>query len=263
MPRKDCFMKLDRKAVNNTATSRSSVVGNGVGDGKLSRVKHPSQAEDTESFKWIREHPYVAAVCDILDSLGFTHQAMHQRLRPLDPDNSLIIGRARTFRWMETDYVVEEDPYGLEIEAMDSLSVGDVAIHSTDSGLTNAPWGELMSTVAKRNGATGCICDGLIRDCKKIIKMGFPVFHAGIRPVDSKGRGRVMAYDVPVRCGDVLVHRGDLVFADFDGAVIIPQKIEREVLRLAAQKVGKENASRNALIEGRTLRDVFNEYKVL
>jgi 4-hydroxy-4-methyl-2-oxoglutarate aldolase len=45
-------------------------------------------------------------------------QAMHQRLRPLDPDNCVIIGRARTFRWMETDYVVEEDPYGLEIDAM-------------------------------------------------------------------------------------------------------------------------------------------------
>src|SRR5690242_4481793 len=128
--------------------------------------------EESQTFDWIQKNLYVAAVCDILDSLGLTKQAMHHRLRPLDQNNCLIVGRARTFRWMETDYVVEEDPYGLEIEAMDSLRPGDVVVHSTDSSLTNAPWGELMTTVAKRNGATGCICDGLIRDCQKINKIG-------------------------------------------------------------------------------------------
>jgi regulator of RNase E activity RraA len=214
-------------------------------------------------FRWIRQNLYVAAVSDILDGLGYRNQAMHQRLRPLDPENFVIVGRARTFRWMETDYVVESDPYGLEIEAMDSLKAGDVVVHSTDAAGTNAPWGELMTTVAKQNGAVGCVCDGLLRDCKRIVKMGFPVFHAGIRPVDSKGRGKVMAYDVPVRCGEVLVNPGDLVFADFDGVVIIPQGVEEKVIRLAEEKVGKENASRRELLKGRRLREVFNQYGVL
>jgi regulator of RNase E activity RraA len=218
---------------------------------------------DQNLFSWIRQNLYVPAVCDILDSIGFTKQAMHQRLRPLDPGKCVIVGRARTFRWMETDYVIEEDPYGLEIEAMDSLGMGDVVVHSTDSSLTNAPWGELMTTVAKKNGANGCICDGLIRDCEKIIKTGFPVFYAGIRPVDSKGRGLVMAYDVPVRCGEVLVKPGEMVFADFDGVVVIPREVEDKVIRLASEKVGKESAARKELLKGRTLRDVFNEYKVL
>ena len=84
-----------------------------------------------------------------------------------------------------------------------------------------------------------------------------------IRPVDSRGRGRLMAYDVPVRCGDVLVHPGELVFADFDGVVVVPREAEEEVIRLAAERVGKENATRRELLKGRTLRDVFNEFKVL
>lgn len=218
---------------------------------------------DQHRFDWILEHLYVPAVCDILDSLGFRAQAMHQRLRPLDPANCTIVGRARTYRWMETDYVVKEDPYGLEIEAMDSLKPGDVLVHSTDYAGTNAPWGELMSTVAKRNGATGCICDSQIRDCQKIIRLGFPVFYQGIRPLDSMGRGRVMAYDVPVKCGEVLVKPGELVFADFDGVVVVPGGVEAEVLRLAEEKIGKENASRRELLKGRTLRDVYNQYRVL
>ena len=220
-------------------------------------------ADEASKFQWIRDNLRVPAVCDILDEFGHRDRAMHHRLRPLDPDHCTIVGRARTFRWMETDYVVEDDPYGLEIDAMDSLRTGDVAVHSSDAGFTNAPWGELMSTLAKRNGASGCICDGLIRDCRQIIEMEFPVFHVGIRPVDSKGRGRVMAYDVPVRCGQVLVVSGQLIFADFDGVVVIPREIEDQVLHLAANKLNKENASRRDLLAGQTLRHVFDKYGVL
>jgi regulator of RNase E activity RraA len=72
-----------------------------------------------------------------------------------------------------------------------------------------------------------------------------------------------MAYDVPVKCGEVLVRPGELVFADFDGIVVIPGNVEDEVLRLAEEKVGKENESRRELLKGRSLRDVYNQYRVL
>lgn len=221
--------------------------------------------KDEDLFGFIREHLYVAAVCDILDELGYRNQAMNQRLRPLLPDmkNCGFIGRARTFRWMETDYVAEGNPYGLEIEAMDSLQNGDVAVHSTDYGGTNAPWGELMSTISKRNGVAGCVCDSQIRDCVKIIEMGFPVYYAGIRPLDSKGRAIVLAYDVPVRCGDVLVHPGDLIFADFDGVVVVPKALENDVFQKAKEKVHRENLSRKELLQGKTLREVYDKYQAL
>ena len=219
---------------------------------------------DSDLFSFIKQHLYVAAVCDILDELGYRNQAMHQRIRPLLPDidNCGFIGRAKTFRWMETDHV-DEDPYGLEIDAMDSLAAGDVVVHSTDHGGTNAPWGELMSTVALRNGVAGCVCDSQIRDCIKIIKMGFPVYYTGIRPLDSKGRAIVMAYDVPVNCGDVLVHPGDIIFADFDGIVVVPKAAEQEVFEKAYEKVHNENLTRKELLIGKSLREVYNKYKSL
>jgi len=132
--------------------------------------------DDDAAFDLLKNHLYVAAVCDILDSLGYRHQAMHHRLRPLLPDIRTcgFVGRARPLQWMETSYI-DEDPYGPEIEAVDSLRPGDVIVHSTDHAGTNAPWGELMSTVAKRNGAVGCVCDSQVRDCVRIIDMGFSV----------------------------------------------------------------------------------------
>ncbi len=221
--------------------------------------------QDGELFRALREQSYVAAVCDVLDSLGFRNQAMHQRLRPLLPDRAAcgFAGRARTFRWMETDSIEVDDPYGLEIEAIDSLRAGDVAVHSTDHAGTNAPWGELMSTAAQQRGAVGCVCDSQIRDCLKIIALGFPVYYTGIRPLDSMGRGRVMTYDVPIRCGDVLVKPRDVVFADFDGIVVIPQGMERNVCDLACEKAGKESLSRRELMAGKSLRQVFDQYGVL
>ncbi len=146
---------------------------------------------DTEVFDFVRSKLYVAAVCDILDELGFRQQAMHHRLRPLlpDPQKCGFVGRARTARWMETDYVVDGDPYGLEIELMDSLKPGDVVVHSTDHGGTNAPWGELMSTVARKNGAVGCVCDSQVRDCLKIMELGFPGVLCRHSPPGFKGPG--------------------------------------------------------------------------
>lgn len=219
--------------------------------------------DDKALFAWIKKNLYVAAVCDILDNLGYRNQAMHQRLRPLDENCCTMVGRARTFRWMETDYIVEESPYGMEIEAMDSLKEGDVVVHSTDSAGTNAPWGELMSTVSKVKGVSGCICDSQIRDCVKIKALNFPVFYTGIRPLDSKGRGIVVAYDVPVKSGEVLVNPGDIVFSDFDGVVVIPKQIENDVFDLAKEKVDAEDISRKELLEGKTLREVYDKYGAL
>src|SRR5215210_4782254 len=108
---------------------------------------HMIKKEKNEAafFNNIKQELYVAVVCDILDELGYRNQAMHQRLRPLLPDIKRcgFIGRAKTLEWIETDKIVENNPYGLEIEAMDSLQEGDIVIHSTDYNGTNAPWGEL------------------------------------------------------------------------------------------------------------------------
>ena len=226
---------------------------------------HDLFTNDAALFAFTKEHLYVAAVCDILDELGYRNQAMHQRLRPLLPDmyECGFIGRARTFSWIETNEIPEENPYGLEIEAMDSLNDGDVVVHSTDHNGTNAPWGELMSTIAKKKGVRGCVCDSQVRDCIKIVEMHFPVYYSGIRPLDSKGRGLVTGYDVPILCGSVWVYPGDIVYADFDGIVVVPQRLENQVFTLAKEKVHSEHLSRHELLAGKSLREVYDKYKSL
>jgi len=204
---------------------------------------------------------YTAVVSDALDQVGIRKQAMREYLRPVYRCGRFA-GRARTIACSDV-YHIPDDPYSMEIESVDSIQPGEVVVISTQKSVRNAPWGELLSTAAKARQARGAVIDGLVRDTDKIEQLGFPVLAAGIKPVDSMGRGIVTAYNVPVECGEVLVHPGDFVFADPDGVVVVPKANVREVLKLAADKVDRENHSRAELMQGAYLRDVYRKYGVL
>jgi 4-hydroxy-4-methyl-2-oxoglutarate aldolase len=221
----------------------------------------PATDTDVELFENIERTLYTAVIADVLDELGQRNRAMREYLRPLFPE-STFAGWARTIMCMDVSYI-PADPYELEIEALDSILPGEVLAVSTGESKRNAPWGELLSTAARARGARGAIIDGLVRDVKKIQQLGFPVFAAGIKPVDSKGRGLVIDYNVPVRCGGILIEPGDLIFADYDGIVAVPAGILEKALRLARRKVSRENQSRKELMEGAYLGEVYEKYGVL
>ena len=217
---------------------------------------------DLELLGWINNNLNTCVVCDSLDDLGIPVRAMDGRIRPLHPDFAFV-GRARTVLWRDLYEPVKDDPYGKEIDSADALRPGDVSIHSTDYAMRNAPWGDLMSTASKMRGAHGAIIDSNTRDVKNILKLGFPVFTAGIKPLNSMGRGIVVDYDCVIECGGVKVKPGELVVADFDGIVVVPKEGEKEALILAEQKITAEGHTRRELFKGRLLREVYEEYGVL
>jgi 4-hydroxy-4-methyl-2-oxoglutarate aldolase len=224
-------------------------------------LKDANVGLDEELTALVTGKLYTAVVSDALDQIGVRNQAMREYLRPAFPC-SAFAGWARTIACSDV-YHLPEEPYAMEIEAIDSILPGEVVVVSTQQSKRNAPWGELLSTAAKTRGAHGAVIDGLIRDVKKIEELGFPVLAAGVKPVDSMGRGIVTGYNVPVECGEVLVNPGDFVFADFDGVVVVPRDHVDEVLHLALNKATRENSSRAELMKGAYLRDVYRKYGVL
>ncbi len=233
----------------------------GMDRAPVATSRPPATPADLELFAHIEKNLYTAVVADSLDELGFRQQAMREYVRPLFPD-CCFAGWARTISCVDV-FHVSEDSYTKEIEALDSLLLGEVAVVSTADSIRNAPWGELLSTAARARGARGAVVDGLVRDVRKIEKLGFPVFARGIKPVDSRGRGLVIDYNVPVDCAGVLVRPGDLVFADYDGVVVVPAQAVGEVVRMATEKATRENHSRAELMDGAYLRDVYRKYGVL
>ncbi|HEX6610776.1 MAG TPA: RraA family protein [Hyphomicrobiaceae bacterium] len=215
------------------------------------------------SLDSLREKLFVSVLSDCLDSVGLMHQALPSRIRPLDEER-IMVGRARTAAFMEVyHHEPGTNPYELEIALIDSLKQDEIPVFACSNPARVAPWGELLSTAAKARGAAGALMDGCTRDVRAIRAMGFPVFHGGIGPLDSKGRGRIMAIDVPIECAGVPIAPGDLIFGDADGVVVIPKTVEAKVLELAFEKVTGEHNTLRDLQRGDKLADVFARYGIL
>ena len=218
---------------------------------------------DAHFLDELRRRLYSAVLSDVLDEFGVTEQAMSPRIRPLD-DELVLAGFARTGQFREVSGVSPgENPYELEIRIIDDLKAGEVVVFGCDRSQRIAPWGELLTTAARQRGAVGAVTDGFVRDVRGIRSLKFPVFHGGIAPLDSKGRGKVVAIDVPIECAGVRIESGDLVFGDVDGVVVIPRRIEDDVLARAFEKVSRENVTRDELLRGAKLTDVYDRYGVL
>ncbi len=158
------------------------------------------------NFDALKKTLYSAVLSDVLDSLGYPSQAMLPFIRPLD-DSTVMFGRARTGLFMNTYHVQEgENPYEVEIALIDDLKKDDVAVFGCTGPTTRiAPWGELLTTASIKRGAVGVVTDGLVRDVRQIRMLGFPTFHGGIGPLDSRGRGKMILRDTPIECAGVKV----------------------------------------------------------
>ena len=72
-----------------------------------------------------------------------------------------------------------------------------------------------------------------------------------------------MLSDVPGEIGGVSVTRGDLVFGDIDGIVIVPGDVVDQVVEKALEKVSAENTVRDEIRAGDALVDIFARHKIL
>ena len=226
----------------------------------MSNEQKPGR-DDTELFAMMEQELYAAVLSDALDAAGYREQTLRHTIRPLYPE-AVVVGRAMPVLCVDV-YEMPDEPYQQEIAAVDSLKENDIFVCSTNQSTRNCIWGELLSTAARARGARGAIIEGFIRDARQITEMQFPVFMTGLSPVDSYGRGDVVAYNVPIECGGVTVNPGDVVFGDIDGVVVIPQGVEVEVIAAALAKVSGENRTRDELRAGATLREVYDKYGIL
>jgi regulator of RNase E activity RraA len=211
----------------------------------------------------VRAELTAALLSDALDAAGHRQQALPPTIRGLD-DGLVVAGRARTGLYREVFHTVPgANPYALEIALVDDLRPDQIIVLACGGSRRIAPWGELLTTASMARGAVGCLTDGMVRDTRAIRALGFPVYHGGIGPLDSKGRGEVAEIDVPVEIAGVPVRPGDLVFGDSDGVVVVPQEVEAQVLAAAFARTEGEGATLEALRRGEKLGEVFGRFGVL
>lgn len=171
-----------------------------------------------------------AAVSDALQQLG-VQGTMEAAISPVV--GGKLVGPAAT--------VLEEPAEGAgppthALEAIDSAAAGSVIVIGIGGARDVAVWGGLMTAGAAARGVGGAVLDGAVRDVDEIERdYGMPVYARGTSPKSTVGSYRTVANDVPVDCGGVQVHPGDLVVADRDGVVIVPAALAERTRELAEE----------------------------
>lgn len=224
---------------------------------------------DKNLFHNIRNELFTAVVGDVLDAMGFRRQFLPAGISPLKADMKLV-GRAMTV--LECDIFSEgtsesqgplsKKPFGLMMEALDSLKEGEVYI-ATGGSPKYALFGGLMSTRAQHLKAAGAVLDGYVRDADEIESLGFTVFSRGLYAQDQGVRGKVIDYRCPIEIDGVRINPGDLIFGDREGVLIIPREIEQEAVNKALQKANTENKVAEAIKGGMSACEAFETFGVL
>lgn len=204
---------------------------------------------------------YAAVVADILDDLGYRNQCLPSHIRPLTPTQK-IAGRILPARAEVVDSVPDE-PYKLEIEAVELLNAGDVLVVDVGEDTTCGFWGELLTTACMYKKAGGVVMTACTRDMWKIRDLDFPIFGIGYHPADSKGRADIVELGHTITIGGVYINMGDYVLGDEDGTVIIPRDVAEVTIAKALEKVSGENIVRNELAAGMPMGEAFAKYGIL
>ncbi len=196
------------------------------------------RSSEARRFRFLNLFLSTAMLSDVLDEFGHDG-VLANEYSPNYPEARLF-GRARpiSIRACEPD----ENAVGIydALQSYQDVVSNDVIVLQTDLP-DYAYFGELNMTLAMRCGAIGAVIGGTTRDSRQTSEAGFPVFAKGTACRDIKGRGTVRSMNMPIELDGITIEPDNLVVADSDGIVVVPRRIEDQVLARAIDIVRTES----------------------
>jgi regulator of RNase E activity RraA len=157
--------------------------------------------------------------------------------KPLRPGLARIVGPAFTLRFIPAreDLATPESwssPRSTR-GAIEAMPEGCVVVAGTE-GITDAGiFGDILCARMSKKGVAALVTEGAVRDGAGVRATALPVWCAGEVAPPSVASLTFVTWEEPVGCGGVAVFPGDIVVADDDGAVLIPQALLEAVAREA------------------------------
>ena len=174
--------------------------------------------------------------------------------------DSRIVGRAAT-ALMRPVLKNDTRKYTNHIlDILDEAPAGSVLVYVMQDGLEIAAMGNLMGTTAKVRGLAGAVIDGAVRDISELRRLEFPVWSRRVSPATSVGRMISVDKQIPVKCGEIMVHPGDYIVADADGVVVVPTAAAEKVIEFLKQYDDKESKMIPIIEREKSMRKALEQY---
>lgn len=214
------------------------------------------RASEVTRFRAIAPHFSSSVLADIGKDLGLPC-VLPRTIAPTT--GGQIMGRART---LEIAGLGPDDPkdawkgiYGA-LQTYDFVRSGDVIMVANEVP-ERAYFGDLNANLAIRSGAVGAVIDGVTRDTADVRALGFPVYARASHCNDIKFEGTMRAMNCPVTMGGIPVSNNDVVFADEDGVVVIPQAHWPKVEAMAWDVIENEARIRLCAARGHAVHEIL------
>jgi len=159
---------------------------------------------------------------------------------PLTPDFRRVIGRAFTMRFIPAreDLATTESLGSLKSSraAIEQMPTGCIAVIDAMGVKDAAVSGDILCARIAKRGVTAVVTDGVVRDLAGVLSTKLPIWASGAAAPPSVAGLTFVDWQQPVACGGVAVLPYDVIAADRDGAVVIPQGLLAEVVSLALEQ---------------------------
>lgn len=181
--------------------------------------------------------------------------------RPLQPGQPRAVGRAFTLRFVpEREDLATPASWAKPIStrtAIEAMPAGVIAVGGA-MGITSAGiFGDILCMRMAKRGVAALVTDGVLRDAAGVRAAGLPLWSQGAAAPPSVAALTFINWQEPVGCGGVAVFPNDIIVADDDGAVVIPQALAAEVATLAAEQEAQEAWIMNEIAAGAALPGLY------
>src|ERR1700733_7332516 len=143
--------------------------------------------------------------------------------RPLRPGQKRLVGPAFTLRFVPArEDLATPESWSSPISTRTAIE----AMGGTDAGI----FGDILCARMVKRGVAALVTDGVVRDLEGVLGTGLPVWCEGFAAPPSVAGLTFVGWGEPIGCGGVAVFPDDIIVADQDGAVLIPQALLDHVL---------------------------------